>query len=264
MTAARPYRVVLPAVAGSDDPLPMVVLLHGYSGSAEVIAAEIDLLAEADRRGVVVVLPDGTVDRIGNQFWNATDACCDFWEAGEDDSTYLAAVIREVQAAHPVDPQRVAVIGHSNGGFMAYRMACDHADLVTAVASLAGAMHLDPADCAPRRPVRVLQVHGTLDAVVGYDGGRLLGGEPHPGALESARMWTEHNGCSDLDPEIRAGRLDIDGSVDGAEAVLATVDGCPRDGTVALVTAERGGHFPWGGTDLVPILFDVLLEPIAP
>lgn len=264
LAATRPYRVVLPADMPSDAQLPVVVLLHGYSGTAELIAAEVGLLSEADRRGAVVVLPDGVPDRVGNQFWNATDACCDFWGAAQDDSAYLAAVIRAVQADRPVDPQRVAVIGHSNGGFMAYRMACDHADLVTAVASLAGAMHLDTNDCSPSRPVRVLQIHGTLDEVVRYDGGRLLGGPPHPGAVDSVRMWAMLNGCSGRDPVVRDGRLDIDGSVDGAEAALASIDGCPDRGTVGVVTVERGGHFPWGGTDLVPTLFDVLLEPSAP
>ncbi len=257
---ARPYRVVLSAELG-PDPAPVVVLLHGYSATAELIAAEVGLLAEAERRGVVTVLPDGLVDQVGNQFWNATEACCDFWAQGPDDSTYLAAVIRDVLAEHPVDPERVLVIGHSNGGFMAYRLACDHAELVSAIASLAGAMFLDPAQCAPSRPVDVVQVHGTLDPVIGYAGGLVLGSAPHPGALDSVRMWAASNGCATTDPVVAEGPLDIDGTVDGAEATLATVVGCPPGGTVALVTAEGGGHFPWGGADLLPTLFDLLLEP---
>jgi polyhydroxybutyrate depolymerase len=261
---ARPYRVVLPAELG-PDPAPVVVLLHGYSATAELIAAEVGLLAEAERRGVVTVLPDGRVDQVGNQFWNATEACCDFWAQGPDDSTYLAAVIRDVLAEHPVDPERVLVIGHSNGGFMAYRLACDHAELVSGIASLAGAMFLDPAQCAPSRPVDVVQVHGTLDPVIGYAGGLVLGSAPHLGALDSVRMWAASNECATTDPVPVEGLLDVDGTVDGtvdgAEATLATVAGCPPGGTVALVTAERGGHFPWGGPDLLPTLFDLLLEP---
>lgn len=260
LIAARPYRVVLPAELG-PAPAPVVVLLHGYSATAELIAAEVGLLAEAERRGIVTVLPDGRVDQVSNQFWNATEACCDFWAQGPDDSTYLAAVIREVLAEHPVDPDRVVVIGHSNGGFMAYRMACDHAELVSGIASLAGAMFLDPAQCAPSRPVDVVQVHGTLDPVIGYAGGLVLGSAPHPGALDSVRMWAVSNGCATTDPSAVEGLLDVDGSVDGAEATLATVAGCPPGGTVALVTAEGGGHFPWGGADLLPTLFDLLLEP---
>lgn len=267
----RPYRVFVPAsgaagagidAAGVDAPL--VLLLHGYTGSAETVIATTDVVAEAGRRGAVVVVPDGQVDSLGNRFWKATEACCDFWDSGDDDSEYLARVIGAVRDEYRTDPDRVLVIGHSNGGFMAYRMACDHADLVSGIASLAGAMHLDPADCSPGEPVRVVQVHGTADVVVGYEGGRVLGGPPHPGALDSVRMWAGVNGCTGRDPVTRPGRLDVDATVAGPESVLATVDGCPAEGTVALITAEGGGHLPIDGTDLAPTLFDLLLESTRP
>ncbi len=260
LLAARPYRVGLPGELG-PDPAPVVVLLHGYSSTSELIVEEVGLLAEAGRRGSVTVLPDGLVDQVGHQFWNATEACCDFWRNGVDDSAYLAAVIRDVVAEQPVDPERVLVIGHSNGGFMAHRLACDHAELLSGVVSLAGAMHLDPAQCAPSRPVDVVQVHGTFDMVVRYDGGQLMEGPLHPGAVDSVRMWAAANGCAGTDPAPAGGPLDVDATVEGAESTLATVAGCPPGGTVALVTAEGGGHFPWGGSDLLPSLFDLLLEP---
>ena len=62
---------------------------------------------------------------------------------------YLRAIIRDVMARYPVDRRRVFVVGHSNGGFMAYRMACEASDLVTGVVSLAGATWKDPARCRP-------------------------------------------------------------------------------------------------------------------
>ena len=49
---------------------------------------------------------------------------------------------------------------------MAHRMACDHADAIAAIVSIAGATFLNPDDCAPSEPVSVLQVHGTNDAVI--------------------------------------------------------------------------------------------------
>jgi membrane protein implicated in regulation of membrane protease activity len=56
-----------------------------------------------------------------------------------DDSTYLHRLLDAVKSAYRVDPTRVYFVGHSNGGFMAYRMACEHATEITAIVSLAGA-----------------------------------------------------------------------------------------------------------------------------
>ena len=109
--------------------------------------------------------PNGTQDLLALRFWNATDACCDFFGSGVDDSTYLANLVAAIDSAVGVDPRRRFFVGHSNGGFMSYRMACDHADEVAAVVSIAGATFDDTADCAPVRPVSTLQIHGTSDTV---------------------------------------------------------------------------------------------------
>lgn len=79
-----------------------------------------------------------------NRFWNASDACCDFYHTGTDASGYLHQLLETVKSRYPVDPDRVYLIGHSNGAFIAYRMACEHAADVTAIVSLAGAAPDDP------------------------------------------------------------------------------------------------------------------------
>src|SRR5205085_1985187 len=71
---------------------------------------------------------------------------------------------------YSVDPRRIFVVGHSNGGFMAYRMACDHSDTVAAIVSVAGAMYDDARKCRAAHPVSVLQVHGPPDNVIPYQG----------------------------------------------------------------------------------------------
>src|SRR5439155_20820686 len=114
--------------------------------------------------------PDGTVDGNNNHFWNATDGCCDFGKTGVDDSSYLAGLIDEIASKYKVDPKRVYFMGHSNGGFMSYRMACDHADRVAAIVSLAGATFADDSKCKPTAPVAVVEVHGNADPTVPYDG----------------------------------------------------------------------------------------------
>ena len=119
----------------------------------------------AEARGFLYCYPDGTIDRWGNRFWNATDACCDFGNTGVDDAGYLRALIEEIARRFAVDRKRIYLVGHSNGGFMAYRMACQSADLIAGIASLAGTTFLDPSRCAPSEPVNILHIHGTADDI---------------------------------------------------------------------------------------------------
>ena len=143
---------------------------------------------------MLTVAPDGTKNANGKQFWNATDACCNGPGAQVDDSGYLDAVIKEVEANYNVDPKRVFIVGHSNGGFMAYRMACDHADTIAAVVSLEAATYADPRKCSPSVPVATLEIHGTADDTINYDGGKILG-HRYPGAVATTKMWAKYDGC---------------------------------------------------------------------
>src|SRR5690606_19654583 len=101
---------------------PLVVLLHGYGSSAVQQERYFNLTPESDRRGFLYAIPDGTTDRDGKRFWNATEACCDFYDSGVDDAAYLDRLLDTVTSAYSVDAARVYLVGHSNGGFMAYRM----------------------------------------------------------------------------------------------------------------------------------------------
>ena len=78
---------------------------------------------------------------------------------------------------------------------MSYRMACDNADLVASIASLAGATFANPSACSPSEPVHVLQIHGTADDVIDYDGS-CFGPFCYPGALQSILTWSNYNQCS--------------------------------------------------------------------
>lgn len=88
-------------------------------------------------------------------FWNATNSCCDLFHSGVDDSAYIASIIADVKSTVAVDPKRIFVVGHSNGGFMAYRMACNHAGDIAAIVSLAGATYRPATSNSGRCPVAV-------------------------------------------------------------------------------------------------------------
>lgn len=247
VAAGRPADVRIPSDYDPNTAYPLVVLLHGFMASGGVQNIYFGLSNQVTELGFVLVIPDGTVNSSGQRFWNATDACCDFEGSGVDDVAYIRGLIEEAQANYRIDARRVYVFGHSNGGFMSYRMACEAPDVVTAIASLAGATYLDPADCASDTPVSVLQIHGTADDVILYDGISNADGQfpaGYPSAMESVRRSAERAGC-DLTRASAGADLDLDTSLDGAEThVLEYSAGCERGLDAALWSIEGGVHLP--------------------
>src|SRR5439155_599599 len=120
-----------------------VNLLDAYSKTGAETEAYMQFRPLAESRGFLYCYPDGTKDRWGNPFWNATDGCCDFGSTGVDDVRYLRGLIEETGRQFVVDRKRVYLVGHSNGGFMAYRMDCETSDIIAGIASLAGVTFLD-------------------------------------------------------------------------------------------------------------------------
>jgi len=238
----RPYDVFVPSSYADGTPMPLLLLLHGYSASGDIQEAYFQMQALAESRGFLYVHPDGTVNPIGEQFWNATPACCGFGTT-VDDSQYLLDIITDVSSDYSIDPKRIYVMGHSNGGFMSYRMACDHADVVAAVASLAGATFADDADCSPSQPVSVVQVHGTADGTIAYTGGQILG-NAYPGAVDTAAKWAAYNGCTGALGAADPTPLDFDQSVPGPETTSQFHEGCPTGVAVGVWTIEGGSHIP--------------------
>jgi len=253
----RPVTLVVPPGLPATAQIPLVLSLHGYSAKAALQEGYMQLAPLAEARGFVYAMADGTVDAAGQQFWNATDACCDFFATGVDDVAYLRGVIDEIVEGLPVDPERVYVFGHSNGGFMAQRLACDAADRITGVVSLAGAAVLDPSLCAPSKPVHLLQIHGTGDDVIQYDGGSTAFGGAFPSAQATVTGWASRNGCQgSLQP---VGTVDLESNIPGAETTQDAFTGCGADGSVALWTMDGAGHIPAFHPAAVELLVDTFL-----
>jgi polyhydroxybutyrate depolymerase len=187
-----------------------------------------------------VLLPNGTTSIGGKAFWDSKGACCNFSGTPVDDVGYLSDVIDEAVAERPIDPDRIYLFGHSNGGFMSYRMACERADRIAAVAVLAGSDGPGVDGCRPTEPVSVLHLHGTDDEVIGYDGGTIT--TTFPGAQETVARWVARDGCDEgatVEPP-----LDLDAGIDGAETTVAVHEGCDGGAIVQLDTIEGGAHSP--------------------
>lgn len=254
----RPVTVHVPASYVDGTPAPLVILLHGFTASGDIEESYFRLTPLSDERGFLYAYPDGTLNASDIRFWNATKACCDVGNSKVDDSGYLSALIEQIQARYTVDPKRVYLVGHSNGGFMAYRMACDHSDQIAAIVSLAGAMFDDVKDCGASAPVAVLQIHGTADTTIAYDGGAILG-NAYPGAKTSVEDWATIDGCQ-TEPDTAAASLDLDSSIAGKETTVTVYgQGCKSGGHAELWTIKGGAHVPKlspeFSSDLVDFLF---------
>lgn len=253
----RPVTVHVPPGLDPAKPSPLVILLHGYGASGFVQELLFQLKPQADARGFLYAHPDGTVDADSKRFWNATDACCNFGGAAVDDVAYLSGLVAEIGQHYKVDPKRVYFLGHSNGGFMSHRMACDRSDLVAAVASLAGATYGDPSKCAAEKTVAVLQIHGTADDTVLYEGESIMG-VGYPGAVATTESWAQKNGCALTASPGEA--LDIDATLDGAETSVSKYEAdCKAGGAAELWTIDGGTHVPGLGANFAPKVVEWLL-----
>lgn len=237
----RPFKVNEPKNYSGDRPAPLLLVLHGYTGNSASTEQFFGLQAEAESRGYLTVYPDGTKDRTGAQFWNATKACCDFGSTKIDDSAYLLSIVNDVQKRYAVDPKRVFFAGHSNGGFMSYRMACEHADTIAAIVSMAGAMTDDAKLCIPTNPVSVVQVHGTADSTIAFAGSS-IGGNAYPSAADSIASWAEVDGCTGKLADTGT-TVDLDVGLDGNDTTVSAYTGCP-DSAVELWSITNGAHSP--------------------
>jgi polyhydroxybutyrate depolymerase len=160
----------------ADGPAPLVLALHGGGGHAEFMADDgrYGLVSAAEREGFVVAFPNGfsRLPRGRLATWNAWGCCGAARDRGSDDVGFLRALVERIAAEHPVDRARVLATGMSNGGMMAYRLACEASDLVAGILAVAGTeAYASAGDCQPSRPVSVWHIHARDDTHVQFDGG---------------------------------------------------------------------------------------------
>lgn len=255
----RPVELQLPADFDAARTYPLLIILHGYSVNGFIQQSYFRLFDAATTYQMLVLAPEGTTDSGGKQFWNADPVCCDFDNTGVDDVAYLGGLIDDVLAAWPVE--QVYVVGHSNGGFMGYRMACERADVITASALLAGNTSRSIADCAPSQPTSMLVMHGDADAAVPYDG-MATGSLSSAGAVESARRWRGYDTCSGSEPGTA---MELEKSTPGDnETLVETATGCPAGLGVELWTHQGAGHLPAYNTTFGPTLWTWLTDHARP
>ncbi|MCY1081674.1 alpha/beta hydrolase family esterase [Archangium lansingense] len=156
-----------------------------------------------------------------------------------DDVAFVDAMLADLDTRLCLDTKRIYATGLSNGGFLSYRLACERAGQIAAIAPVAGMAGFEP--CSPVRPVSVMHFHGTDDQVILYGGGSVpfLGGA-YPSAEASVARWATIDVClGDAIP-----------TYDQGDSTCDTVTNCGQGTAVTLCTVQGGGHTWPGG--LIP------------
>ena len=252
----RSFNLHVPAVYMSTKPAPLIISLHGYTSSGANQEKYFKLASVASARGILYVAPDGTLDNAGNRFWNATPACCNFYGSTVDDEAYIVNIIDSVSTSYSVDPKRIYIVGHSNGGLMTHHIACTHSDLIAAIASFSGATYKDQSMCTPSKPITVFQIWGTSDETISYGGGALA--NPYPGTMETISDWAKLDKCNSTLTKIKA-KINLEATIPGAETTVSHYQGCAKRTTVELWSIAGGYHAPKLVPDFATKLINFLL-----
>jgi polyhydroxybutyrate depolymerase len=247
MGARRTYLVHIPSDYNPQKPLPLVVVIHGAFDTARGMEKFSGFSDLADRENFVVMYPNGMGILGFFQHWNAGHCCGKAAGDNVDDVGFVAAAIEDVRARLMIDPDRIYMVGFSNGGMLAYRFAAERGDLLAAVAPLAASIGGKPSEDEPEwripdpiQPLSVITFHGLADDDITYEGGVSLhrGGTRTTWSVkDSVNFWVKHNGCN---PKAAITYLN-NGSVH-----IESWGVCRDDTEVALYLIENWGHV-WPG-----------------
>lgn len=196
----RQYILYVPASYSPGSPAPLVLNFHGYGSNALEQMFYGDFRPIADTAGFLIVHPQGTLDLFGGTHWNVG------WGASSvNDVGFTIELIDSLSAMYNIDPERIYSTGMSNGGFFSYKLACELSERIAAIASVTGSMNTNQtASCDPEHPMPVMEIHGTADGTVQYEGAFLFT------SIESViDYWVGFNDCdatpvveqlADIDP----------------------------------------------------------------
>ncbi|MFN8051723.1 MAG: PHB depolymerase family esterase [Acidimicrobiales bacterium] len=223
----RDCAIITPPDVAAGTKLPVVFLLHGLGDGPVEVRGQGDWANAVVEHRFMLVTPSGVANS-----WNA-GGCCGIAKAtGIDDVSYLGSLVADIAKRPDVDPKRIYMAGFSNGGMMVYRFLCVGADLLAGAASVSGTKAID---CAPKRPIPILHIHGTGDETVPYRGGAglvaALLGASFPPVPTMADGVAEDDGCTAPPTERTDGDVttkEWSGCADGARVELVSIANWPH------------------------------------
>jgi polyhydroxybutyrate depolymerase len=239
----RKYLLHIPLSYDAARPMPLLLFFHGGGGHMEQAAKAYGWMEKSEKEGFILAFPNGS-SRLPRQHlatWNAGECCGYARDRKIDDVGFVMKVIADIERQANVDKGKVFAVGMSNGGMLAHRIACEMADTLRAVASVAGTDNTNY--CAPSRPISVMHIHSRDDTHVLFNGGAGKDAFRDKSKVteftsvpETINRWIVRNNAE------KTPRRIID--VPGAYADLYTSKQNPIQ--IELVVTDKGGH-TWPG-----------------
>lgn len=241
----RTYSLYKPPSLDPKQPAPLLLVLTGCPGTGDAMADFLHLDSVASAGGFIAVYPNPVPNAQSDPTeplagcWNAGACCGEAAASGIDDLGFMGRLLDRLTSDPQIDKSRIFVAGLSNGGILAYLLACRLSERIAAIASIAGALLMD--DCRPTRPVSILQMHGTDDSSVPYPGGYGPSGLTFPSSASTIQRWVALDGCTGQPSQTASGITKTSVWVH-----------CGADTMVRFDTVV-GGHHTWFGTDIDPV-----------
>ena len=191
----RQYIVYIPENYNHSIPTPILFAFHGFGGSNNFIMNSAEFNEIADQENFIVVYPQGSLILNLLAHWNVGG----FTQiSNTDDVAFVDYLISSLSQMYNINLDRVYATGMSNGGFMSFLLACQLSNKIAAIASVTGSMTTQTLnECDPQREVPILQIHGTNDPIVPYNGIQEWN-TPIDNVLD---YWVLNNQCSP-NPEV--------------------------------------------------------------
>lgn len=237
----RAYHFTIPKDYSDSVKYPLVIVLHGFNNEIQSIGAYTKFDKKALKSEFIAVYPHGTMNENAYYLWNAGNIY-EEWTNEANDVEFISKVIDEINNNFSVDAKRIYIVGYSNGSMMAYRIAAELSDKITAVACVSGPM-VDTS-AKPIQPIPIMHIHGDSDMAVPHTGTTQFGFQL--AALDDVlKKWLLWNNCSTVptilkySPELTALRWEGD-----AEVRLYLIHGHGHD----WPTSERNN---WDATDYI-------------
>ena len=253
----EPTIIYAPKKILKNDKLALIVSLHGYSSNPKQQRFVLPLNYLSNKRKTVVAVPSGIKDKKGKRFWSGLNCCDGHADSVPNDVSFLRSVIINLKKEYPIDEDKVFIAGFSNGGFMAYRMACEASDLISGVLNFAGSGPMESQNCEPIKPLKVLHIHGTNDKTILFDGSGPAAGGPfegsrwHPSASKTVKFWEDKNLCTGDNYESLSFRATL-----GRKINVKKNKGCNLNAKVEFWTIQGASHYYYLGLREIKKVFD--------
>ena len=237
----RRYRTYVPAGLPAGSAVPLVIALHGGLGTSSQFAANSGLNGFAESNRFIAVYPDGIgnqSDGTGYQTWNGGYCCGPAATQSVNDVAFIRDLVVKLRTTMPIDPRRVYAMGHSNGGILAYKLACELSDVIVAIGFQAGSNVI--AGCQPTNPVSVFHLHGTADTNMPINGGKGSGVSTtiFVAARNAVDAMATVNGCNVSSPKPLV--------TTNTDVTALSWTGCRSNSEVKFVTVNGATH-AWMG-----------------